>query len=184
MPRIPRSTLITHDGTYHVIARGNNRMRVFHKKDDYDAYLGMLMAAKIVYGVAIHHYVLMPNHVHLIVGESRYLPSFMQLVQLRYAKRYCRLKKHAGHVWQGRYKSFLIASDAYLFACGNYIELNPVRAKLAEEPAGWCHSSYKAYAFGEKDRLVTPDPFYRSLGATQAERQKEYRKAITKTRAS
>ncbi len=183
MPRTPRSGLVTDDGVYHVIVRGNNRMHVFHGADDYEAYADLLLAAKGMFGVVIYHYVLMPNHAHLLVGKAERLSMFMQWVQGTYSKRHHRLYKRVGHTWQGRYKSLPIGSDAYLFACGNYIEMNPVRAALARTPEEWKHSSYKIYAFGERDRLVTIDPFYATLGRTSEDRQKAYRQSIALTRA-
>ena len=183
MPRIPRSGLVTDEGVYHVIVRGNNRMRVFHNADDYEAYSDLLLAAKSMFGVVIYHYVLMPNHAHLLVREAERLSAFMQWVQGTYSKRHHRLYKRVGHTWQGRYKSLPISSDAYLFACGNYIEMNPVRASLVHKPEEWKYSSYNVYAFGECDKLVTIDPFYAILGRTTEERQKSYKHHITRMRS-
>ena len=184
MPRIPRSGLVTDEGVYHVIVRGNNRMRVFHAADDYMAYRNLLLAAQGMFGIVIYHYVLMPNHVHLLVGKAEHLSIFMQWVQGTYSKHHHRIYKRVGHTWQGRYKSLPIVSDAYLYACGNYIEMNPVRAALVPIPEEWRYSSYKAYAFGESDKLVTIDPFYVTLGRTREERQKAYRHSITRMRAT
>jgi putative transposase len=183
MPRIPRSALVFPEHTYHVIARGSGRMTIFRDAEDYAAYLKFLDIGLKQCGIDLFHYVLMPNHFHLLVRPTEdNLSACMHYVQLVYAKRFCKKYRRVGHVWQGRYKSHLIANDSYLFACGNYIEMNPVRAKLVEAPEGWRFSSYQHYASRKKDRLVTTDPFYRSLGATEEERQREYKKNNARTR--
>lgn len=184
MPRVSRAAVIVEGETYHLIARGNNRMRLFRSREDYEAYLELLDGYARLCGVRIYHYVLMPNHVHLLVRPSEGgLSAFMQAVQCAYAKRYNKREKHVGHVWQGRFKSLIVGSDAYLLACGNYIEMNPVRAKLAAHPGDWPYSSYLTYARGRHDTLVTVDPFYPSLGKTNEERERCYRDLIAKTRA-
>lgn len=86
MPRTPRSILVAGGETYHVIARGNNRMRIFHRKEDYASYYELLKGFSRSLGIAIHHYVLMPNHVHLLVKPKDSLSFFMQVVQSTYAK--------------------------------------------------------------------------------------------------
>ncbi len=126
----------------------------------------------------------MPNHVHLLVRPKEDLSRFMHVVQSTYAKRFSRRYKRTGHVWTSRYKSIRIASDAQLFACGNYIELNPVRARLAAKPQDWKHSSYRTYAFGRHDELVTLDPFYPAIGNNAEERERRYRALLDKTRGS
>ncbi|WKZ29671.1 MAG: transposase [Patescibacteria group bacterium] len=184
MPRALRNYVVVPDGIYHVIVRGNNKMRVFHDADDYDAYLKYLLNAAKDHRVTIYHYVLMPNHVHILAKPTSDLSSFMHAVQMPFAKRYCKKYKFVGHVWQGRFKSLIVATDPYLFACGNYIEMNPVRAKLVASPEKWHYSSYGVYAFGETDPLVTVDPFYETLGATDLERQSAYQRLVSTTRFS
>lgn len=185
MARANRSLLIAPGETYHVIARGSGKMRIFLDDADYAAYRNLLAAYAKIYGVDIFHYVLMPNHIHVLLRPSAAnLSGFMHAVQLGFAKRYCKKYRRVGHIWQGRYKSLAVANDAYLFACGNYIEMNPVRAGLVANPKDWKHSSYRKYAFGKQDALVTTDPFYPSLGATETERQRTYRETVAKTRTS
>jgi len=158
-------------------------MKIFRDAEDYSAYLDLIGAGLKMCGVDLFHYVLMPNHFHLLVRPSAAnLSACMHFVQLTYAKRFCKKYRRVGHVWQGRYKSLPIMNDAYLFACGNYIEMNPVRAGIVTAPEKWRFSSYRAYAFGERDRLITIDPFYPTLGANAADRQREYRKNVAKTR--
>ena len=159
-------------------------MTVFFSREDYVSYLKLLREAAWRFKVEVFHYCLMPNHIHLLVRPSKDLAGFMHAIQMPYAKRFCRRRKFVGHVWQGRYKSLLIPTDGYLFACGNYIEMNPVRAGLVARPEDWSYSSYRFYAFGERDPIVTCDPFYPTLGAAPEERQCVYRETVAKTRAS
>lgn len=183
MPRTTRNSLVASGETYHVIARGSGRMKIFRDADDYVAYLDFLKTYVGACGVDVFHYVLMPNHVHLLLRPSEAnLSVCMHATQLRYAKYYCKKYRRVGHVWQGRYKSFHVPTDSYLFACGNYIEMNPVRAKLVSNPESWPHSSYGNYAFGRRDPLVAVDPFYATLGATGKERQSAYRGSVAKMR--
>lgn len=185
MPRPSRQDIIRPGGVYHVIVRGNNKQVVFRDQDDYRRYQAFFLEAKSRHGALLFHFVLMPNHVHLLMaaGEDG-LSMLMQSVQNSYAKYFCRKYEFVGHVWQGRFKSFPIETDAYLFACGNYIELNPVRAGLCARPGDWRHTSYHSYAIGKNHPLVDLDPFYETLANTQAGRQERYRALITQTRAS
>lgn len=184
MPRTARRDIVTAEGLYHVIVRGNDRRVVFRKALDYQKYLMYIRAAKAKHGVAVLHFVLMPNHVHFLVRPAHDLEGFMHAVQLAYAKHFRVEYGHSGHVWQDRYKSLVIDNDAYAIACGNYIEMNPVRAGLVARPEEWRHSSYRHYAFGERSDLVDTDPYFRTLGRTVKERQREYRSLLAMTRSS
>jgi putative transposase len=175
--------LVVPGETYHVIARGSGQMKIFRDANDYASYLQLLGDGLKKHGIDLFHYVLMPNHFHLIMRPSvSGLSACMHLIQLMYAKRFCKKYKRVGHVWQGRFKSYLISNDSYLFASGNYIEMNPVRSNLVNKPEDWKFSSYGHYAFGKKDQLVTDDPLYHRVGSTDAKRQREYRRYIARTR--
>ncbi len=182
MPRPPRK--IDPNGTYHIISRGNNKSLIFHDTNDYKVYILLLTEVKRSHGFYLYHYVLMPNHVHLLLkpnGDK--LSKFMHAVQMKYAKYYCKKYNFIGHVWQGRFKNVEIGNDAQLLACGNYIEMNPVRAGLVYRPEDWEWSSYNYYAHGAKNPLVDPDPlFISSGGITETIRQK-YQQTLDKTRA-
>lgn len=184
MPRPLRQDIVRADHVYHVIVRGNNKATVFLDEHDYGYYSALLLHAKRRYGASLFHFVLMPNHVHLVIkpGEAG-LSALMHAVQLPFAKHFCRKYRHVGHVWQDRFKSLAIESDAYLLACGNYVELNPVRAGLTAKPEDWPHSSYRSYAFGQPLALVDYDPLYDGLAAFPEERQRRYRELLVMTRA-
>lgn len=178
MPRTGRQ--LVDGGTYHVLTRGNNGQAVFHHDADFQRYLQIFSACAKEHGLRIHHYALMPNHVHLVlqaaVGQE--LSRAMLSANLTYSLFYRRAHRYTGHLWQGRFKSLLIDRDSYLGECGRYIELNPVRAGLVQDPANYPWSSYRAYAEGKPDALLTRNPLYEGLGRTTAERQLRYREFI------
>jgi putative transposase len=172
------------NGVYHIISRGNNKSTVFLDSADYLKYLTFLRKAKRLYSFSLYHYVLMPNHVHLLIKPNNHdLSRVMHLLQMSYAKYFCKKYQFVGHVWQRRFKNLTIKNDAYLFACGNYIEMNPVRAFFCELPEAWRWSSYEYYAFGAKIDLVDRDPIFETLAKNETERMSSYRTFINKTRS-
>ncbi len=175
MPRKPRFFLP--DVPAHVVQRGNNRQPVFFADDDYRAYLGWLAEAAGRYGCAVHAYVLMTNHVHLLVTpETRAsISRMMQYVGRRYVPYVNRVYGRSGTLWEGRFKGAPIDGEAYLLACSRYIELNPVRAGMVARPADYRWSSYRANALGEVDRLLSPHPVFLALAGEPVARCGAYR---------
>jgi putative transposase len=161
----------------HVIQRGNNRQRIFFAEEDYLSYRGWLAEAAADHGCAIHAYVLMTNHVHLLATPARAdsLPRLMQSLGRRYVRAVNARRRRTGTLWEGRYRAAPIDSEAYLLRCCRYIELNPVRAGLVARPRDYRWSSYRRHALGAADPLVAPHPLYRALGRDDAERQEAYR---------
>ena len=162
---------------YHVIARGNRRATLFHDDADSTAYLERLERYRARDGVTLHAYVLMTNHVHLLVEplESEHLSLLMQSVGRRYVRYINETYHRSGTLWEGRFKSAVVSHDAYLLACSRYIELNPVRAGLAQRPETYPWSSMHFHAQGTPNPLLDEDPAYLSLGETGAQRQGAYR---------
>lgn len=175
MARQPR--LILPGQPQHVIQRGNNRNALFFREDDYLFYLDALGAAAEKHECEIHAYVLMTNHVHLLMtpqqGES--LSRVLQSVGRRFVQRINFVYQRTGTLWEGRYRSTLIDSEHYLLACMRYIELNPVRADLVQHPRHYRWSSYRANGEGKHDPVLTPHALYQSLGRTALERRRLYR---------
>lgn len=161
----------------HVILRGIDRRAVFFAPGDYARYRDWLIEAAHDYGCAVHAYVLMPNHVHLLVTPSsaESLPRTMQSLGRRYVRYINAAHGSTGTMWEGRYRAAPIDSGAYFLACCRYIELNPVRARMAKHPRDYQWSSFRAHADGEKDAAVSNHPLYRALGRSAAERQQAYR---------
>jgi putative transposase len=164
MPRQPR--FYFPGVVLHAVQRGNNRAACFARPADYRFYLESLRDAARENGVAIHAYVLMTNHVHLLVspGLPEALPRVMQTLGRRYVGRFNFLYHRTGTLWEGRYKAALVDDDAYLLTCMRYIELNPVRAGMAALPERYRWSSHRANALGMPDPLVSPHAVYRALG--------------------
>jgi len=176
VPRLPRFTLPGQP--QHVIQRGNNRQKIFRAKEDYSFYLEKLGEAAARHRCDLHAYVLMTNHVHLLVtprGEGG-IGRMMQTLGCYYVQYFNRGHRRTGTLWEGRYKAALIDSERYLLTCMRYIELNPVRAAgMAGHPADYPWSSFRCNALGEDDALITPHREYKRLGSGGAERQAAYR---------
>ncbi len=133
----------------HVIQRGNNRQVTFFDNMDYRKYLDCLETAGDKYDCAIHAYVLMTNHVHLLMtpSEPDSISKVMQSVGRQYVQYINWSYKRTGTLWEGRYKASPIESERYLLTCYRYIELNPVRAGMVASPADYAWSSYRHNAF-------------------------------------
>lgn len=157
----------------HVIQRGNNRAPCFFGDVDRLFYLKCLAEAAAKRGCAVHAYVLMTNHVHLLVTPfvAGAAASMLQDLGRRYVGVINRAHQRTGTLWEGRFKSSLIDTERYFLTCHRYIELNPVRAGLVREPAAYRWSSHAHYAFGRRDRLIAEHDLYLGLGANDTERQ-------------
>ena len=175
MARLPR--FAAPGQPQHVIQRGNNRTPCFNAISDYRAYRGFLEDACAEHQCAVHAYVLMTNHVHLLVTPEKHggVGKVMQSVGRRYVGRFNSVYQRTGTLWEGRYRATVVDDQAYLFACYRYIELNPMRAGLAEYPRDYRWSSYSANAHGAPDHLVTPHAEFVALGSHAEERQAAYR---------
>jgi putative transposase len=175
MPRRPRIHLS--NVPLHLVQRGHNREPCFFCDDDYHAYLGWLGEALADTDIALHAYVLMTNHVHLLFTprHAHAVPKMMMSLGRRYVQYINRRYRRTGTLWDSRYKSSLVDSETYLLACQRYIELNPVRARMVDDPAHYQWSSYRHNALGQVQTLITPHPVYTELGATDACRQHQYR---------
>jgi len=161
---------------HHLIQRGHNRQVIFFTEADYHAYVAALRQAKSTYQCRIYAYVLMTNHVHLLVEplQAADLGRFMQSVGRRYVRYINDTYQRSGTLWEGRYKSALISRDEYLMMCSRYIELNPVRAGMVRHPGEYRWSSYRGRACGLPDALLDDDPWYTGLGPHAQARQQAY----------
>lgn len=175
MPR--RSRLALAGIPWHIIQRGNNRTACFYAEDDYRYYLQTLKEQADKYQCAIHAYVLMTNHVHLLLTpEKAEGPSLlMKHLGQRYVQYINKTYRRSGTLWEGRFRSCLTQEETYVLTCYRYIELNPVRAGMVKDPAEYPWSSYRNNALGEDNILLTPHFLYRRLGRNFGERQSAYR---------
>ena len=142
--------------TYHVVTRGNNRSWVFEAKEDFEKYLEILGRYKTRYGFLLYHWVLMNNHVHLLVETTAdgALTKVMHGINLSYTLWVNRRYRRVGHLWQDRFKSFPVETDSYLLECGRYIERNPLRAGLVQSPADYPWSSFGTHAEARVDGIT------------------------------
>ena len=165
----------------HVIQRGNNRNACFYEQNDFAAYAHWLDEAAREYGLAIHGWVFMTNHVHLLVTPERddSLSKSIQTLGRRYVRYFNHTYSRTGTLFEGRFKSCLVEEGAYFLTCLRYIELNPVRAGMVGDPSEYTWSSYRANAFGIQGRLWQPHAQYLALGETDKERQSRYRALFT-----
>lgn len=150
MARLPRFFLPGQP--QHVILRGNNRTEIFCAEADYRFYLGKLRLACEKHGCDIHAYVLMTNHVHLLLTpqEEQSVGKALQMLGRYYVQFFNHRYQRTGTLWEGRYKATLIDTEAYLLTCMRYIELNPVRAGMVAHPSEYPWSSYGYNALGAK----------------------------------
>jgi len=175
MARLPR--FILPGQPQHVIVRGNNRSEIFRAEADYRFYLEKLQQACEKHGCQIHAYVLMTNHVHLLITPhaEHALAKVLQMVGRYYVQYYNHSYGRTGTLWEGRYKATLIDSATYLLTCMRYIELNPVRAGMVTHPSEYPWSSYHRNALGAINEMVNPHLEYQRLGRTAESRQAAYR---------
>ncbi len=178
MARLPRFVLPGYP--QHVIQRGNNRMDILHDEEDYWALWYTLRDAAERFDCAVHAYVLMPNHFHLLLTptEGDGIGKLMQYAGRFYVQHANRRHGRTGTLWDGRYRATLLDPDGYLLAVAHYVELNPVRAGLVETPADYEWSSYGANALGADDDLVTSHPMYLALDEDADDRRAVYARRV------
>jgi putative transposase len=158
------------------MCRGNNEQVIFNAERDKLHYYSLIQELKEDNKITIYHYCFMDNHLHLVVwlvAKSK-LSKFMKQLNLRYFNYYKKMYGYSGHLWQGRFKSNIIDTNAYLLQCGKYIELNPVRAGIVNLPEEYRFSSYNYYAKGSLGSIITSSPVYIGLSNSEAERRKQY----------
>jgi putative transposase len=158
MPRIARG--LVDNQIYHIINRGNRRESVFHDKFDYERFLKLLLDSKEKYKIKIYAYCLMPNHFHLVI-YTKYAESLsktMHRISSSYVRYYNKKYKISGHLWQGRYKSFIVEKDSYLLVLLKYVEANPKRANIVECCEDYKYSSANNRINNIFDKLISNIP--------------------------
>ena len=175
MPRQPRYPMA--GVPQHIIQRGNNRQVTFLEDADYSHYRNYLADALSMHHCRLHAYVLMTNHVHLLVTPQHVdgMSKLMQSVGRRYVRYFNDSHQRTGTLWEGRYKASPTDSAQYLLTCYRYIELNPVRAGIVSDPGEYPYSSYSYHASGVHDTLIDDHVLYTQLGVTDRQRQSVYR---------
>jgi putative transposase len=178
MARLARLTLP--DYPHHLIQRGNNRQAIVVTSADHLRLLELLAENAKKFQVAIHAYVLMSNHFHLLAtpATANGLPQMMQALGRSYVRYFNASQHRTGTLWEGRYKSTVIQSERYLLTCMAYIDLNPVRAGMVARPQDYAWSSHAHYVGLRADRLVTPHALFWELGNTPFAREAAYAEMV------
>lgn len=178
MARQPRLTVPGYP--HHVIQRGNNRQAIFLDDEDRRRWLELLREQAAIHGVAVHAYVLMGNHVHLLLTPETQdgLPRMMQAIGRLYVRGFNQRHGRTGTLWEGRYRSTLIEAERYLLACMAYIDLNPVRAGIVTAPADFPWSSHAHYVGLRQEAWLSPHALYWAMGNTPFAREQAYAKLV------
>lgn len=158
MPRIGKN--LADNQIYHIINRGNRRETVFHDSYDYERFIKLLIESKEKYKLKFYAYCLMPNHFHLVIytKEAQNLSKSMHWISSSYVRYYNKKYSISGHLWQGRYKSFIVQEDTYLLIFLKYVEANPLRAKIVSDCIKYTYSSAKNRVFNNYDELISKPP--------------------------
>lgn len=175
---MPRRARLSIPGIpWHIIQRGNNRSACFYAEDDYCFYLHCLEELSPRFECVIHAFVLMTNHVHLLLTPQRADGAALLMKNLgqRYVQYVNRTYQRSGTLWEGRFRSCLAQSEDYVLACYRYIEMNPVRAGMVARPQDYRWSSHRVNGMGKASRLVSPHTEYLRLGCDEASRMQAYR---------
>lgn len=175
---MPRRARLSLPGIpWHIIQRGNNRSACFYAEEDYRRYLDTLKEQAEKFGCLVHAYVLMTNHVHLLLTPEKEQSASLLMKHLgqRYVQYINRTYKRSGTLWEGRFRSCLTQSEDYVLACYRYIELNPVRANMVNHPRHYPWSSYRTNTEGKRSELITPHEEFKRLDRTDVSRREAYR---------
>ena len=167
----------------HIIQRGNNRTVCFAAEEDFIAYAHYMKIYAEQFGVAVHAWVFMTNHVHLLVTpqNSEGVSLMMQSLGRRYVRYFNGRYRRTGTLWEGRFKSGLVDSETYVLRLYRYIELNPVRAGMVEDPGSYYWSSYGSNALGESSNIISAHSVYLGLGLEAEMRRAAYRALLNQS---
>ena len=180
MPYCARKHQLHNSLVYHIYNRSNAKVKVFHRDDDYRYFIKLLIEYSREFNIKLYHWVIMPNHYHLLLelAEPELISKCMAGLNHAYTCYYHRMHHSAGFLWQGRFKLQPVQKEQYLIACGRYIERNPVRAKIIYHAEDYFYSSAQYYCLGKTDELTTEDPCYVEFGNDATQRQAAYREFL------
>jgi putative transposase len=178
------SRKISPTGIYHWIVRGIHKKKIFHGREDFLYFKNLITTNKLDYQVNIYHYCLMDNHVHMLIfaNDIANLSRFSQMLLRTYAYYYCKTYKWNGSVFKKRFKAIPIDKEVYLLECGRYIELNPVKAKIALKPEDYEFSSYHYYVKNLPDGLIESSPGFLGLSSDPVIRRRIYEQYVSAIR--
>ncbi len=170
------------DLTYHIINRGNNREVIFAEAQDYEHYLNTVQRYKKKYHFKLFAFCLMTNHVHLLIKISKYgsISRIMQSITIAHTRRFNFKYQRCGHIWQGRFHSPIVSNDDYLLKAMQYIEQNPLRAKMVKSIADYAYSSYRLNIRKKEPVLIdrSENSVFQLMGKDNNERIRQYKKLM------
>jgi putative transposase len=166
----------------HVRQRGNNKAACFFEPEHREVFLGMLGELAREHECSVHAYVLMTNHIHLLLTPATADSASLMMKHLgqRYTQYINRTRSRIGSLWEGRFRSNIVDSEMYVMTCYRYVELNPVRAGMVQRPEQYPWSSFRSNALGEPSLIVNPHVVYQHLGRTADERRSAYRELFNR----
>ena len=175
MARLPR--IVIPNQPLHIMHRGNNRQDIFETDEDMMRIKEDIAVSLSKSDCQLHAYVIMTNHIHLLVTptDKIQLKVFMQSMANRYVRYFNATRKRTGTIWEGRFKSCLVDSNAYLFTLYKYIEMNPIKANMVDEISHYHWSSYHHNALGQTDDLISEHVLYEALGTNSQQRFERYK---------
>ncbi len=182
MPYLARAYQLSQSLIYHIFNRGNAREEIFHNKEDYQYFLNLLSNYAKNNNFRIYHWVLMPNHYHLLIeiDKPERISSLMAGIARSYVHYHHKKYGSSGHLWQGRFKSQPIQKELYLLACGRYIERNPVKSNIVSIVEDYPYSSAAYYTAGKEDGLTEEDPLFPTFGIELNQRREKYKEFLKK----
>lgn len=176
MPSYARRHQLSGSLVYHIYNRGNFRLAIFNREDDYRHFINLLKNYKKEFNYKIYHWVIMPNHYHLVleIEQPENISRLMAGLARAYTHYYHREYLTAGFLWQGRFKLQPVQKEKYLIACGRYIERNPIKANIAVNAADYPYGSAAFYCKAKDDGVTTTSPEYFRFGQNSLQRQVAY----------
>jgi putative transposase len=178
MARLPR--LVVPNQLHLIVQKGNDNKIIFADDDDYHFFLERLREASRQFQVAIHAYILMPDHLHLLATpkDETGLSKMMQWIGRHYVPYFNRKYQRNGTLWQGRYRATVLEAEPYFLRCSLYLESNPVRSKLVGDAADFIWSSYQHHIGLRIDPIISDHPLYWALGNTPFQREAAYKEMM------
>ncbi|MFZ6749115.1 transposase [Undibacterium sp. Ren11W] len=178
MARLPR--LVVPNQLHLILQKGNDGKIIFADDDDCHFFLDRLKEASRQFEVAIHAYVLMPDHLHLLATpkDETGLSKMMQWIGRHYVPYFNRKYQRSGTLWQGRYRATVLEAGAYFLCCCLYLESNPVRSKIVADASDFTWSSYQHHIGLKIDPIINDHPLYWALGNTPFQREAAYKEMM------
>lgn len=176
MPSYARKHQLNNSLIYHVFNRSNRGTAIFKIEEDYQHFITLIIDYRLKFKVKIYHWVIMPNHYHLLleIDQPEYISKLMAGLTRAYTHYYHKTYQSVGFLWQGRFKLQPIQKERYLFACGRYIERNPVRANIVLQAQDYPYSSARFYCSAVPDGITIEDPTFIEFGTEPIQRQIAY----------